>query len=170
MRHFFENEKEQNRIGRVQQQAGGVMPARVQAEELAIEHVREPGERMPVGGPRGHKRPPDVLRRQSAPHMRIFRDVILVVLGDEIVFERGREGQPDQRQQQKTGEKRLPPFRELKRLRFFFAGRHIFGPPKPPGLRAFEPNGGQGTRKPFATPPAAIFLFTKPRNLLSFAP
>ena len=46
--------------------------AALQPEDLHVEHVREPRYRKPVGRLRGRERPPDALRRDSAPHVQLL--------------------------------------------------------------------------------------------------
>ena len=47
-RHFFQGKKKQDCGDTVQQHIDEVMPAGLEPEQLAIQHVRDGGERMPV--------------------------------------------------------------------------------------------------------------------------
>ena len=64
--HPPEQPEEQHDISRVQHNADEMVGARVQAEELAVEHVRQAGQRVPVArhGPR--EGPDQTVRRQPA--------------------------------------------------------------------------------------------------------
>ena len=52
------------------------------SEQRAVEHEREPGERVPVAGVPGRKRPGDVAPSQPAEDVRILRDVKPIVVSD----------------------------------------------------------------------------------------
>ena len=52
---------------------------RIQAEDLAIESVRKPGHRMPVGGVRSAKGPNHGIPREAGTNLRIFVNVSAVV-------------------------------------------------------------------------------------------
>ena len=67
-----------------------MMPAGVEAEHLAVGHVREPGERMPVARVKGRERPLDPGPRQAVLNERIFGDVIVVIVKRETVCATGR--------------------------------------------------------------------------------
>ena len=47
---LLQHQQQQNGINTVQQYIGEVMQAGVEPEKLHIQHMREPGQRMPVGG------------------------------------------------------------------------------------------------------------------------
>ena len=48
-RHPAQHQQHQQRIGHVKQHVDQVMRARVQPKQLAIQHVRNPRDRVPVG-------------------------------------------------------------------------------------------------------------------------
>ena len=48
VRHFEEQPEQQQSVTDVEHETGQMMARRVCAEDLAIEHVRNPGERMPI--------------------------------------------------------------------------------------------------------------------------
>ena len=54
--------------------------AGVEAEELHVQHVREPGQGMPVGGVGGGEGPRDGLPAQPLLDVRVFGDIDLVVV------------------------------------------------------------------------------------------
>jgi hypothetical protein len=77
-----------------------MMSARIRAELLIIEHVRHPSHRMPIGGLAGAgKSPSDALPRQPLLHLCIERDVVWVVIVEEIIVGGGPEGAEDGQQQ-----------------------------------------------------------------------
>ena len=101
--HPPEGEEEQNRGGGVQQQIGGVVSAGVRSVELVVQNVGEPRQRMPVAGMAGCEGPADFLGDRTLNDMRIFVDVFVVVVVDELVMDRLAEDQSN-RQQQETAD------------------------------------------------------------------
>src|SRR5438552_17104707 len=87
----------------MQQQAGQVMARWVQAEKLAIQHVRKPGHGMPVAG-MAAKRPKQGLGGQASAHVGILGYIFLVIIvekavakGGQVKGQRGQDqGQADQ--------------------------------------------------------------------------
>jgi len=73
--HQSQPHEDQRGVERVQQHAGQVMSPRVQTEHLAIQHVREPGDGMPVAGVVSAKCPPGIPQGQSAGHGRVILHV-----------------------------------------------------------------------------------------------
>ena len=76
------------------------MAARLQAPELHVRHVAEPGERMPVGGMARNEGPADARRVQASADVGVGRHVLVVVVDEELVPQRGQkrhEGQQGQR-------------------------------------------------------------------------
>ncbi len=63
------------------------MAPRAQPIHLAIGHVRNPGQRVPVAGVPGDKRPAYAVRRQSPLYVRIVGDVVRIIVADEIAPE-----------------------------------------------------------------------------------
>ena len=59
----------------------------VQGKELHVEHVREPGQRVPVAGMTGAESPDCAMPIQPGQHRPILCDVIRVVEADEVVME-----------------------------------------------------------------------------------
>ncbi len=58
----------------------------IQAKQLAVRHVREPRERMPVGRVEGGKSPGDIAELQSCADMNVLRDVLGVIEVKEFVM------------------------------------------------------------------------------------
>jgi hypothetical protein len=81
----MQRQQQQHRIGAVKEQVGEMMPARVHPVQFAIEHVREPGQRMPVAGVTGAESPRHSARGPALRHHLVFGDVILIVVIDELV-------------------------------------------------------------------------------------
>ena len=84
--HFFKEEKQEEHIGQVNIKIHQMVPARVEPEEFAIDHVRDPGERVPVGGMAFCKGPDDIFQREAGFYVRVIENVFIVVEIDEIVF------------------------------------------------------------------------------------
>src|SRR5262245_5708955 len=61
------------------------MATRNRAEELAIDHMRDPCEWMPVPRVKGGKRPGESLERNTAIHHWIFLDIRGVIERDEAM-------------------------------------------------------------------------------------
>src|SRR5256885_15264166 len=78
-------EKEEQSVGDVQQHAGEVMARRMQVKELAIGHVREPGQGMPIAGVKSLEGPEQSLSGESGPHVRVLGDVLLIVVIEKLV-------------------------------------------------------------------------------------
>ena len=64
------------------------MPPRLKAVELAVGHVRKPGERMPIAALPAGESPADPLGRQPANDLPILVDILIVVVVDETVAQR----------------------------------------------------------------------------------
>ena len=76
---LLQNKKQQQRVGCMEQKIDKVMAERPQAKELDIQHMREPGQWMPIAGVASLESPKEIVPGQSAVHMRIHRDVAVVV-------------------------------------------------------------------------------------------
>ena len=77
-----------------------MMPPGTDTEDLAIEHMRKPGERMPIAGGSGGEGPDDVAPTQALLDERVIRDIDAVVEADEIVsdsLEVWKEGEKEER-------------------------------------------------------------------------
>ena len=84
--HRVQHEEEQQNVGGVKEQVAQVVPAGLETEELAVEHVRHPGDGMPVRLLAMHilEGPLQARRGQSLLHDRVGRDVVGVVVIDEV--------------------------------------------------------------------------------------
>ena len=92
--HLPEQEKEQENGNRMQEDIGEVMAAGVKTEELAIQHVRQRRERMPVTRMSVRECPHDSMRSDTTGYDRISVNVSAIVVIDEVVAERLREDEP----------------------------------------------------------------------------
>ena len=77
--------KKQKRRDRVKKNIREMMTAGFEIEELAIDHVRNERERMPVAGPRVDKRLDESRQTQSRSDQRISVDVSFVVVVNKVV-------------------------------------------------------------------------------------
>ena len=86
--HLPNNEEQRDRRGGVEQHVGEMMPPRAQAEELAIEHVRQHCQRIPLATRPIGQRPPNSLARQARGDMTVSVNKGVVVVIEEGVTER----------------------------------------------------------------------------------
>ena len=85
-RHLEQEEEQQDGRGGVQRNAGQVVSAGMaKTVDLAIRHVRDPGERVPIGGMTAGEGPREPVGRQTAGDVRVLDDVLIVVIVDERV-------------------------------------------------------------------------------------
>ncbi len=80
-----------------------MMATRCQSVELAIEHVREPGQWMPEVRLAVEERPPDIGGGEACPHMAVLRHVQAVVDFDEAEPP-NRPVEHDDAQEEETGD------------------------------------------------------------------
>jgi hypothetical protein len=98
--HAIQNQKKEEDAGDVQQNVCQVMPGWLQAVKLAIQHVRKPGQWMPVAGMEP-KCPDQAVAGQASLNVRILRHIFLVIVGEEVMTKRGQvKRQSDQAQGQ----------------------------------------------------------------------
>src|SRR5437868_13479982 len=75
--------EQQSNVQGVQQNADKMMARGIQAEQLAIEHVGDTSDRVPVGNIESSESPTNVLKRQAGVNVRIKSDVrIGIVVND----------------------------------------------------------------------------------------
>ena len=82
-----QHHQEQDGVGRVEPDAHQMVPPRPEPEQLGVEHVREPGQRVPVPGVVAEG-PAESFPGEAAGHLRVVEDVRVVVVPDEFVAER----------------------------------------------------------------------------------
>jgi len=84
-RHPVQDEKEQERIGRVKEKTHPVMAPRVHSEEGHVQQVGNPRDRVPVAGMGRDEGPGETSRREPPSDMRVLRDVLFIIEIDELV-------------------------------------------------------------------------------------
>jgi len=80
-----EKPEEKQRVCRMNQCVNEQMPTCKPAEELAVDHVRDPREWMPVPRVKSGKRPGESRGRNTAIHHRVLLDVPKVIDRDELM-------------------------------------------------------------------------------------
>ena len=78
-----QQQKKQDHIGCVNQQAGEVMSRRVLMEQLPVERVRKPGERVPVRLLGRGEGPRDRVQAEAVVDVGILGDIAVIVVIDE---------------------------------------------------------------------------------------
>src|SRR5580700_9247946 len=84
-----QEQKKENGIRSVKQEIRVVMTGRIQVEELVVERMREPGQRMPVSLAKGCERPLHGIPCQAVLNLGIFYDVRQIIEIDELVADDG---------------------------------------------------------------------------------
>jgi len=82
--YFIQNKKQQKRVCNMKQEIYKMMRTGIHSEQLTVQHVRYPCQRMPVGGVKGGTRPNEVVRRQSFLNMKVISDIFSVIKKDEV--------------------------------------------------------------------------------------
>ena len=121
-----QKQKEQQGVGDMETEVDEVMAGRVKPEEFNIQRMREPSQRVPVGGVIGAKGPGDSGPGQTLLKVRIGGDVSAVIVVDELVeTNRPISGQRDCREEQ--AKERHPAIRSRPkfRSRVIQAGRRV---------------------------------------------
>jgi len=76
-----------------------MMRAWIHPEQLAIEHVRDRGQRMPVLRVDVRERPDDAAPGKARAHVRVVEHVERIIVIDELMVECLPEHRPDDRDQ-----------------------------------------------------------------------
>jgi len=84
------------------------MRAWIHAEQLAIEHVRNRRERVPVLGMNMGERPPDAPPGRSGAHVRIVEHVKRIVIIDKLMAKSLAEHRPRDRNQKNADAEQRP--------------------------------------------------------------
>src|SRR5262245_28587454 len=92
--HLPQREKQEDDGYRVQKNIGEMMPAGVQPVQLAIQHVRNSRDWVPVTGYCVGKAPNDPSQRQPCGDVPIRIDIMWVVEADELMSQGLAENQP----------------------------------------------------------------------------
>jgi hypothetical protein len=104
-RHVAKHEKEQDDRNCVKKDIREMMSAGIEPKELAVEHVRNCRQRMPVPRVAVPERPNDSGQCEAAGYDRVFIDVDVVVEVNEFVAKRLPENQPRDCDQKKANAK-----------------------------------------------------------------
>ena len=128
-RGALQQQKKKDNVNRVQQDIHVVGSGRMQAEKLTVESVGKPGQGMPVPLIISGKSPFHCRPRQARLHMRVGRDVSIVVKIEEPVvsyrvIEHQHHGGQQQTQQQGALRRRLKQLGGSRNSRLFEAFRH----------------------------------------------
>src|SRR5271166_2513733 len=107
-RHPPQQEKYQQTVADMDRYVDEMVGASIESKELAIECVRKPGQRMPVGGTRGGHRPDHCLQVEPVLHVRILQYVTEVVSPDERVMSNGAVQHSGCNRQKRTDYENLP--------------------------------------------------------------
>jgi len=91
--------EQEDRAQPMKQHIGRVEAARIDPEQLGVEHVRQPGDGVPIRHEAGGERPAQVLRREPCRHPCVLVDVAVVVEDHEVEGERLPEDRHDEREQ-----------------------------------------------------------------------
>jgi len=86
----------------MQHDAREMVPPRAQTEELAVEHVRNPGQRMPVGGVTRSQSPAHALARQARLDVRVVEHVGRVIVVHKPIARRGPEDREHRQRQEQA--------------------------------------------------------------------
>jgi hypothetical protein len=100
--HSLEREKQEDDGYRVQKNIGEMMPASVQPVQLAIQHVRNGRDGVPVTAYCVCEAPSDPSQRQPCGDVSIRIDVLWVVEADELMSQGLAENQPRDRGKNST--------------------------------------------------------------------
>ena len=99
--HAPQQAEEHVGVGEVKQNAREVVAGGIRAIKLAIQHVGQPGERVPIARIAGRKRPKNICAGQPGMDLNVVGDVFGVIIIVELEAEHGPiKGQRDEGQKQ----------------------------------------------------------------------
>ena len=84
-RHPSEQKEYQQAIDQVEKYTGHMMPAWTHSEEFNIQHVRQPGNRVPIAGTGRPEGPDDAFFAQPLTHIGILCHIFIIVITDKIM-------------------------------------------------------------------------------------
>src|SRR6478672_11050871 len=90
-----DKKKKKNRAG-MKQDVREMVSGGVQPEELVIQHVRQRRQRVPIAGIAFGESGPKAIHGKAGDDDWILIDVVLVVVGHEMVAERPAKDEPDE--------------------------------------------------------------------------
>ena len=100
--YLCEQQEKQDRCNAMPEHVHQMLCARIQAEHLAIEHVRNRSERMPVLGMHVRERPRDSVPAEPRSHVRVVVNVKRIVIVDELMMKSLAEDRPRNRDQKNS--------------------------------------------------------------------
>ena len=103
-RHTREDHEEKQRVRDVKQEVDLMVRARLRTEQLHVQHMREPGERVPVTDAGRSERPTCVIEAESREHTIVLDDVGPIVESDESVLRNGCVDHDRYHDQKRQGE------------------------------------------------------------------
>src|SRR6516225_6079119 len=112
-RNAAQRNKQQHGIRSVKEKVYQVWSKRPGAEELHIEHVRKPRERVPIAGIKAAESPDDVGPREPGQHMGVFEHVLAVIVDNKAVM-RDRPINHECENTEQSANQECPPFIVLK--------------------------------------------------------
>ena len=86
--HPVQQKKKKHCIRHMKQNTNEMMHRRLLAKQLAVQHVRHPGYRMPIARMTGCERPLKIFPLYTALYVRIRRDIIRIIVINKIVPQR----------------------------------------------------------------------------------
>src|SRR5438309_3695232 len=92
----------------MEHEIGQMMSARIQAVELAIDHMRNPRQRMPVRRVNMPEGPDNSIHAEAPHYLGISRYVIGIIIVDKPVVERLAENDPGEHCQEDAYRERQP--------------------------------------------------------------
>src|SRR5579863_3120588 len=104
----LQNPKQEQDVASMQQHVLIMLRARIQSEELAIQHMRQPCHRMPVGLFKAGEGPTHIGGCQSGTDMDVVGDVGVVVPEAEEIVMYDREIEEQRRDDERSGQQESP--------------------------------------------------------------
>ena len=98
-RHAFQRDKQKDHCDRMKKNVRKMVGSGAQPEELTIQHVRNGSHGVPVHGMDVRECPRDTRHTQSAGYVRVFIDIMRVVVVNEVVPQRLAENTPREQRQ-----------------------------------------------------------------------
>ena len=125
-RHPPQNQKKQDRCCRVEEDIGQMMPAGIQSIQLAVQHVGQHRQRMPVGHHDMGEGPLDSFQAQPAGDHGIFIYVPAVVVVNKLIPQCLAEDHPDNCRQKNADSGYPPAVIQTRRRAFGFQPAGVF--------------------------------------------
>src|SRR4029453_7941268 len=102
--HLRQHQKQKDDSDRVQKHVGEMMPGRIESVQLAIQHVRNRRQRVPVTGYRMRKGPGDPRWRNAGGDIGIHVNVLWVVIRNKLMSQSLTENQTGYRGKNSTND------------------------------------------------------------------